>query len=119
MTISSKSVQLWKQGRGIEWTDEAKLAPIDLASMWFQQLGLQLGWDHHEQVIEMLLNGYFADGSDDAPVLSTATPADHRLRRPADRRGHACRRSTATRADAMIMSLARSVAIRTMETTGG
>jgi hypothetical protein len=74
VTVSGKSFTLYKQGRGIEWTDEAKNAPIDLAAAWFEQVGLQLGWDYHDQIVDVLLNGYFADNSDDAPVLATATP---------------------------------------------
>jgi hypothetical protein len=76
VTVSGKSFTLYKQGRGIEWTDEAKNAPIDLAGAWFEQVGLQLGWDYHDQIVDILLNGYFDDGTDDAPVLGTATPGD-------------------------------------------
>lgn len=73
VTVSSKSYALTKLGRGIEWTDEAKQAPIDLAGLWFQQLGVKLGWQFHDTAVDMLLNGYFADGSDDAPTFATAT----------------------------------------------
>lgn len=73
VTVSGKSYSMYKQGRGIEWTDESKQAPIDLAALWFQQVGLQLGWDYHASIVEMLLNGYFDDGSDDAVVLPTAS----------------------------------------------
>lgn len=72
VTVSGKSYTLFKRGRGIEWTDEAKSAPIDLAALWFEQVGLQLGWDYHADIIDMLLNGYFPDGSDDAPVITAA-----------------------------------------------
>jgi hypothetical protein len=72
VTVSGKSYTLFKVGRGIEWTDEAKNAPIDLAAMWFQQVGLQIGWDYHDELVDRLLNGYFPDNSDDAPVISTA-----------------------------------------------
>lgn len=72
VTVSGKSFTLYKQGRGIEWTDEAKNAPIDLAAAWFEQVGLQMGWDYHDQIVDVLLNGYFDDGSDDPPVLATA-----------------------------------------------
>ena len=76
VTVSGKNYSLYKRGRGIEWTDEAKMAPIDLASLWFQQVGLQLGWDYHDEIVDVLLNGYFPDGSDAAPVLATATVGD-------------------------------------------
>jgi hypothetical protein len=75
VAVSGKSYTLYKQGRGIEWTDEAKAAPIDLAALWFQQVGLSLGWDYHDQIVDSLLNGYFPDNSDDAPVLATAVAA--------------------------------------------
>lgn len=74
VTVSGKSYTLFKIGRGIEWTDESKSAPIDLAAMWFQQVGLQIGWDYHDELVDKLLNGYFADNSDDAPVLSSESP---------------------------------------------
>jgi hypothetical protein len=74
VTVSGKSYTLYKIGRGIEWTDEAKNAPIDLAAMWFQQVGLQIGWDYHDELVDRLLNGYFTDNSDDAPVLASDTP---------------------------------------------
>ena len=118
VTIGTKSLQLWKQGRGIEWTDEAKMAPIDLATMWFQQVGLQLGWDQHEQVIEMLLNGYFADGSDDAPVLSTAVAGTIDFADLLTAVG-TMQVTYGYTADVMLMSLARSVSIRTMESGSG
>lgn len=73
VTVSGKSYTLYKMGRGIEWTDESKSAPLDLAQMWFAQVGVQLGWDYHDQVVTMLLEGYHDDGSDDAPVLATAS----------------------------------------------
>lgn len=71
VTVSGKSYTLFKIGRGIEWTDESKNAPIDLAAMWFQQVGLQIGWDYHDELVDKLLNGHFTDNSDDAPVIST------------------------------------------------
>jgi hypothetical protein len=118
VTISQKSVQLWKRGRGIEWTDEAKMAPIDLASMWFAQVGLQLGWDYHENIIDVLLNGYFDDGTDDAPVLATATPGDIDFADLLTAQG-TMQITYGYTPNVMIMSLARSVAIRTMENGAG
>jgi hypothetical protein len=118
VTIGEQSIQLWKMGRGIEWTDEAKMAPIDMASLWFQQVGLQIGWDYHEQAIEMLLNGYFADGSDDAPVLATGAPGVIDFADLLTAVG-TMQTTYGYTADVMIMSLARSVSIRTMETGAG
>jgi hypothetical protein len=118
VSVSGKSYTLYKQGRGIEWTDESKLAPIDLAAMWFQQVGIQLGWDYHDQIFDMLLNGYFDDGSDDAPVLATAaagTIDDADLYTALG----TLQQVYGYTADVMLMSLSRSVAIRTMENGAG
>lgn len=118
VTVSGKSYTLYKQGRGIEWTDESKLAPIDLAAMWFQQVGIQLGWDYHDQIFDMLLNGYFDDGSDDAPVLSTAVATvidDADLYTAVG----TMQQVYGYTPDVMLMSLARSVALRTMENGAG
>jgi len=118
VSVSGKSYTLYKQGRGIEWTDESKLAPIDLAAMWFQQVGIQLGWDYHDQIFDMLLNGYFSDGSDDAPVLATATPGtidDADLYTAVG----TMQQVYGYQADYMLMSLSRSVALRTMENGAG
>lgn len=118
VSVSGKSYTLYKQGRGIEWTDESKLAPIDLAAMWFQQVGIQLGWDYHDQIFDMLLNGYFDDGSDDAPVLSSAVATvidDGDLYTAVG----TMQQVYGYQADYMLMSLARSVAVRTMENGAG
>lgn len=72
VSLAGKSYTLTKMGRGIEWTDEAKMAPIDLAGLWFQQLGVKLGWQFHDIAVDRLLNGYFSDGSDAAPTDATA-----------------------------------------------
>lgn len=72
VTVSGKSYTLIKVGRGIEWSDEAKMAPVALASMWFTELGRRMGLMMFEYVVSMLLDGYFADDSDDAPVINTA-----------------------------------------------
>ncbi len=118
VTVSTKSYTLFKRGRGIEWTDEAKQAPIDLASMWFQQVGVQLSWDYHDEIVDGLLNGYFSDGSDDAPVLATAaagviTDADMYTAQGVMQTQYGY---TGT---VMLMSLTRAVAIRTAENGAG
>lgn len=118
VTIGQKNLILYKQGRGIEWTDESKMAPIDLASLWFQQVGLQLGWDYHENIIDVLLNGYFTDGSDDPVVLPTGTPAVIDFADLLTAQGTLTVNYGYT-ADVMLMSLARSVAVRTLENGAG
>lgn len=118
VSTSGKSYALYKSGRGIEWTDEAKDAPIDLAQLWFEQVGMQLGWDYFETIIEMLLNGYFPDGSDAAPVIPTATPgtitdADLYTALGVHQTvyGHT--------PDTMIYGLTTQIALRTMENGAG
>lgn len=118
VTVSGKSYTLFKQGRGIEWTDESKSAPIDLAAMWFQQVGMQLGWDYFEQIVDGLLNGFFADGSDDAPVLATAnagviTDGDLFTAQATHEVVYGYSPTV------MMCSLARAVAIQTMENGAG
>lgn len=118
VSVSGKSYTLYKQGRGIEWTDEAKLAPIDLAALWFQQVGLQLGWDYHDQIVDALLNGYFADNSDDAPVLATAVANEITF---ADLLTAVGTMQTiyGYNPTVMVCSLTRAVAIQTMENGAG
>lgn len=71
--LGDNSIKMHKRGRGIEWTDEAKRANIDLVALWFQRLGRQLGRSYENFAVERLLNGYFTDGSDAAPTLGVAT----------------------------------------------
>lgn len=66
-------IRMHKRGRGIEWTDEAKRAPISLVQMWLERLGRKLGRDYEAVAIDRLLNGYFADGSDAAPTMGVRT----------------------------------------------
>lgn len=118
VTVSGKSYTLYKQGRGIEWTDESKAAPIDLAAMWFQQVGLQLGLDYHADVVDRLLNGYFADNSDDPNVLATASAGvftDGDLYKATG----TLEQTYGYTASVMLMSLATSVVIRTLENGAG
>lgn len=71
--LGDQSIKMHKRGRGIEWTDEAKRANIDMVTLWLRKLGKQLGKQYENVAIERLLNGYFSDGSDTAPVLGVAT----------------------------------------------
>jgi hypothetical protein len=72
VTVSGKSYTLIKVGRGIEWSDEAKMAPIALATMWFTELGRRMGLMMFEYVVSMLRTGYFADLTDAAPHIHCA-----------------------------------------------
>jgi hypothetical protein len=71
--LGDQSVKMHKRGRGIEWTDEAKRANIDMVRLWLKQLGKKLGRDYESVAVNRLLNGYFSDGFDAAPTLGVAT----------------------------------------------
>lgn len=73
ITLGDNSIKMSKRGRGIEWTDESKSMNIDLVSLWLQQVGKKLGRDYERIAVTRLLNGYFTDGSDAAPILGVET----------------------------------------------
>lgn len=70
--VSGKAYTLIKVGRGIEWTDEAKMAPVSLATMWFTELGRRIGLTMFDLVVDALLNGYFGAGVDAPPHIHCA-----------------------------------------------
>lgn len=118
VTVSGKSYTLFKKGRGIEWTDESKQAPIDLADLWFQQVGLQLGWDYHNEIVDMLLNGYFDDGSDDAVVIPNAGGAGSITDNDLLTTQATMQTQYGYTPTVMIMDQATAIKIQTMENTG-
>lgn len=71
--VGENSIKMSKTGRGIEWTDESKRANIDLVALWLRQLGRSLGKEYMNKAINRLLNGYFADGTDQAPTIGVKT----------------------------------------------
>lgn len=71
--LSDQSIKMHKRGRGIEWTDEAQRANIDMVSLWFQRMGRQLGRDYESVAVQRLLNGYFPDGFDTPPTIGVST----------------------------------------------
>jgi hypothetical protein len=71
--LGDNSIKMHKRGRGIEWTDEAKRANIDMVALWLRKLGRQLGRQYENVAVNRLLNGYFADGTDAAPTLGVDT----------------------------------------------
>lgn len=71
--LGDQSIKMHKRGRGLEWTDEAKRANIDMVRLWLQQLGKSLGRQYENVAVDRLLNGYFADGSDAAPTVGVQT----------------------------------------------
>lgn len=74
--VGEQSIKMHKRGRGIEWTDESKRAPISLVQLWLRELGRQLGRQYESVAVNRLLNGYFADGSDAAPTVGVASASD-------------------------------------------
>lgn len=75
LKLGDQSIKMHKRGRGIEWTDEAKRANIDLIALFLQKMGRALGRQYENVAVQRLLNGYFADGFDAAPTLGVADPA--------------------------------------------
>lgn len=73
LKLGDQSIKMHKRGRGIEWTDEAKRANIDLVALFLQRMGRALGRQYENIAVRRLLNGYFADGFDAAPTLGVAT----------------------------------------------
>ncbi|MGP4063085.1 phage major capsid protein [Halobacillus sp. H74] len=71
--IGDNSIKMHKRGRGLEWTDEAKRANIDMVRLWLQKLGLNLGRQYESVAVDRLLNGYFPSGDDSAPTIGVET----------------------------------------------
>lgn len=65
-----KQVTIRKKARGLKQTYESIMfTPIDLAAIFFEELGTQLGADLDRELITVALNGDQADGSESAPVI--------------------------------------------------
>jgi hypothetical protein len=47
--------------------------PIDLAAIYFEELGTQLGSDLDAELVNIALNGDQADGSASSPVIGVTT----------------------------------------------
>lgn len=77
--VGDKSIKMHKRGRGIEWTDEAKAANIDLIVIWLMKLGKKLGRDYQDTAVHRLLNGYYDDGYDAAPTIGIKAANELRL----------------------------------------
>lgn len=74
ITWSQKQVTIRKKARGLKQTYESiEWTPIDLAAIYFQELGTQLGADLDKELINIAINGDQADGSESAPVIGAAT----------------------------------------------
>jgi hypothetical protein len=79
ITVSGKNVGLTKKGKGIEWTDEAKDAPVALAQLWLRILGIRMGMSYWKLIAYRLINGYLDDGSDLPTIVLTTTPGTFTL----------------------------------------
>jgi hypothetical protein len=67
---SEKQVTIKKKARGLKQTYESIMfTPIDLAAIFFEELGTQLGADLDRDLINVALNGDQADGSESSPVI--------------------------------------------------
>jgi hypothetical protein len=75
ITWQEKQVTIKKKARGLVQTYESIMfTPIDLAAIYFQELGTQMGADLDRDLIAIAINGDQADGSEAAPVIGATTP---------------------------------------------
>lgn len=68
-----KTIRVFKRGAGIEITDEAKSMNFSILAMHIAKRAKRFAQDEARHVVQRLLNGYFPDGSDDAPVTGIET----------------------------------------------
>lgn len=74
VTWSEKQVTIKKKARGLKQTYESIMfTPIDLAAIYFEELGTRLGADLDADLIDIGFNGDQADGSEAAPVIGAET----------------------------------------------
>ncbi len=70
LTWGSKNVTIKKKARGLMQTYESIMfTPIKLASIYFEDLGIQLGADMDADLVNILINGDQADGSEAATLM--------------------------------------------------
>lgn len=73
---SEKQVTIKKKARGLKQTYESIMfTPIDLAGIYFEELGTQLGADLDRELVNIAINGDQADFSESAPVIGATTPS--------------------------------------------
>jgi hypothetical protein len=74
ITWSEKQVTIKKKARGLMQTYESIMfTPIDLAAIFFEELGTQLGADLDGDLVKIAFNGDQADGSGSAPTIGATT----------------------------------------------
>jgi hypothetical protein len=74
MTFDEKEVSMRKIGRGIEIPYEVtNYVSLDVVSLFFEDMGNQLGLALDVLAIDTLINGEQSDGSESAPVVGVGT----------------------------------------------
>jgi hypothetical protein len=71
---SEKQVTVKKKARGLKQTYESIMfTPINLAAVYFEELGTRMGADLDADLINIAINGDQADNSESAPVIGATT----------------------------------------------
>lgn len=74
MVWQEKQVNIKKKARGLKQSYESLMfTPIDLARVYFEELGVKLGADLDRDLVAVALNGDQADGSEASPVIGATT----------------------------------------------
>lgn len=74
LTWGEKQVTIKKRARGLKQTYESIMfTPINLATIYFEDVGTRLGADLDKDLVDIAINGDQADGSAAAPVMGAAT----------------------------------------------
>lgn len=74
MVWNEKQVNIRKKARGLKQTYESIMfTPIDLARVFFEELGVKLGADLDRELVNIALNGDQKDNSESAPVIGATT----------------------------------------------
>lgn len=75
ISYDQKQVSVRKLGRGIRITYEVKdYVSLNVVALYLQDFGVKLGQAMDTLLIETLINGEQADGSESAPVIGVDTP---------------------------------------------
>lgn len=70
---AEKQVTIKKKARGLKQTYESIMfTPLNLAAIYFEELGTRLGIDLDKDFITIALNGDQSDGSESAPVMGAS-----------------------------------------------
>ncbi len=71
---SEKQVNIKKKARGLKQTYESIMfTPIDLAGIYFEELGTQLGADLDRELVDIAINGDQVNLSEAAPVIGATS----------------------------------------------